>query len=158
MAVVYMWPCLWLFLRWRCLGVVKNSAHFLFSWRSPRQLRFLEIVRLDKEWVQCLMKFVFRKVTHINTCYDLGNQCPEYVENVFSHCSQNYTFWCSLKLQLLKKLPIEFFTQDSSSSGNPNCCFMIIAVTFFYFQLIAEGNCELPCLSPLVCAKEFMYF
>ena len=70
-----------------------------------------------------------------------------------------YTFWCSLKLQLLKKLPIESYeTQDSSSSGNPNCCFIIIAITFFSFQLIAEGNCELPCLSPLGRAKEFMYF
>ena len=26
--------------------------------------------------------------------------------------------------------------------GNPNCCFMIIAVTFF-LQPIAEGNCEI---------------
>ena len=27
--------------------------------------------------------------------------------------------------------------------GNPNCCSMIIAVTFFFLQPIAEGNCEL---------------
>ena len=30
--------------------------------------------------------------------------------------------------------------------GNPNCCFMIIAVAFFF----AEGNCGLECLNLLL--------
>ena len=32
--------------------------------------------------------------------------------------------------------------------GNPNCCFMIIAVTFFFLQPIAEGNCEVGIYTP----------
>ena len=44
----------------------------------------------------------------------------------------------TLESQLLKNF---FETQDLM--GNPNCCFVIIAVAFFFLQPISEGNCDL---------------
>ena len=51
----------------------------------------------------------------------------------------------TLKLQLLKKLSIEFYkTQDlSSTNDKPKLLFYDYSCNFFFLQSIAEGNCEL---------------